>query len=131
MVIPDGTIKVACQQVCPVDAIEFGNIKDPESAVSKAKAREQDYALLGYLNIRPRTTYLGKLRNPNPKMPDYAALPLSRVEYNTKNHPAGHDSGHGDSHGDSHDDSHGDDRHGESEGHTSIMKNALRTGGLS
>ena len=131
VVIPDGTIKVACQQVCPVDAIEFGNIKDPESAVSKAKAREQDYALLGYLNIRPRTTYLGKLRNPNPKMPDYAALPLSRVEYNTKNHPAGHDSGHGDSHGDSHDDSHGDDRHGESEGHTSIMKNALRTGGLS
>jgi molybdopterin-containing oxidoreductase family iron-sulfur binding subunit len=100
----------------------FGDIKDPNSEVSKAKAREQDYALLGYLNIRPRTTYLGKLRNPNPEMPDYADLPLSRIEYNTKNHPA-----HGDDHG--HDD-HGHD-HDHGDGHTSIMKNALRTGGLS
>ena len=40
--------------------------------------------MLGYLNIRPRTTYLGRLRNPNPKMPDYAAQPLSRLEYETR-----------------------------------------------
>ncbi len=89
VVVPDGTIKTACQQVCPAAAIEFGNILDGQSAVSQAKSREHDYSLLGYLNIRPRTTYLGKLRNPNPKMPDYGALPLSRVEYNKKNHPAG------------------------------------------
>jgi MoCo/4Fe-4S cofactor protein with predicted Tat translocation signal len=87
--VPDGTIRTACQQVCPVEAIEFGNLLDPQSAVSQAKARSQDYALLGYLNIRPRTTYLGKLRNPNPKMPDYKALPLSRVEHNRKSRPAG------------------------------------------
>ena len=95
VVVPDGTIKVACQQVCPVEAIEFGNIDDPKSAVSLAKAREQDYSLLGYLNIRPRTTYLGKLRNPNPKMPDYQSLPLSRVEYNSKNHPPSDHGAHG------------------------------------
>jgi molybdopterin-containing oxidoreductase family iron-sulfur binding subunit len=95
VVVPDGSIKSACQQVCPVEAIVFGNILDPKSAVSQAKAREQDYSLLGYLNIRPRTTYLGRVRNPNPKMPDYAAQPLSRVENHRKNHPAGHEAPEG------------------------------------
>jgi molybdopterin-containing oxidoreductase family iron-sulfur binding subunit len=85
--VPDGNIKTACEQVCPVDAVVFGNILDTASAVAQAKAREHDYQLLGYLNIRPRTTYLGRLRNPNPKMPDYNKLPLSRVEYKNKNYP--------------------------------------------
>ena len=88
VVVPDGTIRTACQQACPVESIVFGNLLDPNSAVSQAKAREQDYSLLGYLNIRPRTTYLARIRNPNPKMPDYTELPLSRVENWNKNHPA-------------------------------------------
>ena len=88
VVVPDGHIKTACQQVCPVTAIEFGDLLDPDSKVSQAKQRSQDYALLGYLNTRPRTTFLAKLRNPNPRMPDYAALPpFSRVENRNKNHP--------------------------------------------
>ncbi|MES2695002.1 MAG: TAT-variant-translocated molybdopterin oxidoreductase [Verrucomicrobiota bacterium] len=97
--VPDKSFKVACQQSCPVDGIAFGDIKDPNSEVSKAKARDQEYEVLGYLNIRPRTTYSGKLRNPNPKMPDYRDLPASRIEYKKKNEPQhhGHDdhAGHG------------------------------------
>jgi molybdopterin-containing oxidoreductase family iron-sulfur binding subunit len=123
--IPDGALKVACQQVCPVEAIEFGNIKDVNSRVSQAKAREQDYAILGYLNIRPRTTYLGKLRNPNPAMPDYASQPLSRQEYEKKNYPAGHGhGGHGaEAHGEGHaaPDAHGHD-HAAEKPHASFGK---------
>ena len=97
VMVPDGSIKTACQQTCPVDAIVFGNILDQDSEVVKAKAREQEYEVLGYLNTRPRTTYAAKVRNPNPKMPDYRDLPLSRVEYSAKNEPAVH--GSHDSHG--------------------------------
>lgn len=89
VVVPDGTFTVACAQACPADSIVFGNIKDPTTRVSKMKALEQNYQLLGYLNTRPRITYMGKLRNPNREMPDFYELPLSREEYNSKAHPAG------------------------------------------
>ncbi|MFZ1728579.1 MAG: TAT-variant-translocated molybdopterin oxidoreductase [Bacteroidota bacterium] len=67
-VIKDGDIVPACEQSCPTQAIVFGDINDPESRVTKEKQRDRDYALLGELNVRPRTTYLARLRNPNPRL---------------------------------------------------------------
>ena len=66
--IADGEIKTACQTACPTQAIHFGDINDKNSEVSKAKASARRYALLGELGTRPRTTYSGKLRNPNPEL---------------------------------------------------------------
>jgi molybdopterin-containing oxidoreductase family iron-sulfur binding subunit len=62
----------ACQQACPSEAIIFGDISDPESQVAKLKSEPHNYGLLTYLNTNPRVTYLARLRNPNPAMPDAA-----------------------------------------------------------
>jgi len=66
--VRDGEIVTACEAVCPTEAIVFGNINDPNSRVAKMKADRRNYSLLSDLNTRPRTTYLGALRNPNPEI---------------------------------------------------------------
>ena len=66
--IKDGDVKTACQQACPASAIEFGDIRDASSRVAKAKADPRNYTLLEELNTKPRTTYLAKVRNPNPEL---------------------------------------------------------------
>ena len=68
--LPTDSFKVACQQVCPAEAIVFGNLNDVNSKVTIAKQDERNYGVLAYLGTRPRTSYLGRVRNPNPAMAD-------------------------------------------------------------
>jgi molybdopterin-containing oxidoreductase family iron-sulfur binding subunit len=87
--IPRGTLKTACQQACPAEAIVFGDLLDESSEVSQQRALPQNYSLLEYLNVRPRLTYLGRIRNPNP------AIPGARTSYVTSH---GHEEGHAETH---------------------------------
>ena len=63
--IRDGEVVTACQQVCPTQAIAFGNLNDKSSRVAKLQALPRRYNLLDDLNTRPRTVYLGYVRNTN------------------------------------------------------------------
>jgi molybdopterin-containing oxidoreductase family iron-sulfur binding subunit len=67
-VIPDGAVVTACAQTCPTQAIVFGDVNDPESAVSKSKASPRNYVLFSDMNIKPRTSFKARIRNPNPKL---------------------------------------------------------------
>ncbi|MCA9290786.1 MAG: hypothetical protein KDA25_06635, partial [Phycisphaerales bacterium] len=78
--IPDAAIETACAQACPTDAIIFGDRNDPTSRVAAAQRRDRSYEMLEELNVKARTKYLAKVRNP--------AVPHAAE--------AGHGGGHGD-----------------------------------
>lgn len=71
--IADGEVQTACQQACPAKAITFGDVADDDTEVSRLQANARAYELLAALNVKPRTSYLARLRNPNPALEESEA----------------------------------------------------------
>lgn len=59
----DGSIKTACQQACPTNAITFGDYNDETSALRKLYADDRRYQLLEEIGVQPSVHYLTKVRN--------------------------------------------------------------------
>ena len=57
----DGEVVTACQQACPCSAIEFGDLNDSKSQVTKLSKDKRSYKLLKELNTRPSISYLKKI----------------------------------------------------------------------
>ena len=63
------SVTVACQDACPTNAIDFGNLKADGDRINDAKENPRNYDLLKYIGTLPRTSYLARIKNPNMKMP--------------------------------------------------------------
>ena len=63
----DSDVKVACQQSCPTNAINFGNANDTHSAITKVRLESpnRQFYVLEQLHVLPNVTYLTKVRNTN------------------------------------------------------------------
>ena len=59
--VRDGEIVPACAQTCPTSAMRFGDLKDPDSHVSKRARDPRNYRVLESLNTKPAITYLKKI----------------------------------------------------------------------
>ncbi|GAB4237369.1 MAG: TAT-variant-translocated molybdopterin oxidoreductase [Acidobacteriota bacterium] len=66
--LADGEIQTACQQVCPTQAITFGDLNDAQSRVAEKRGDPRSYGILTELKTKPRTSYLARVRNPNPEL---------------------------------------------------------------
>ncbi|NTU82892.1 MAG: 4Fe-4S dicluster domain-containing protein, partial [Chloroflexales bacterium] len=63
--LEDGEVVSACAQVCPTQAIVFGDINNQQAQVARLKAEPHNYTVLNFLNTAPRTSYLPRVRNPS------------------------------------------------------------------
>jgi|TARA_B100000315_G_C14469915_1_gene537810 molybdopterin-containing oxidoreductase family iron-sulfur binding subunit len=64
--VRDGEIKMACEQSCPTDALQFGNLLDKDSKVEKVSDTPRKYYLLEGLHTLPSVSYLTRIRNNEP-----------------------------------------------------------------
>jgi Fe-S-cluster-containing dehydrogenase component len=84
LMIATDRVRTACQEACPAEAIAFGNLKDDKSSVVAWKNNSRNYELLGYLSVRARTTYLARIKNPNPALLAASPRELRKVGQGSK-----------------------------------------------
>ncbi len=92
---PIAPFKTACQAACPSEAIVFGNMNDPTQRIHQTRQDPRGFEMLKYLNVRPRVTYLARIKNPNMAMPGAALVGnINSPDYH------GHHDDHGADHAD-------------------------------
>lgn len=89
--VPDGMIQTACQQTCPTGAIVFGDLSDKNSRVSQLHYMSEHrhpraYGMLAEMNVRPRTAYLARIRNPHPLLAPYEPYSIPAVHHGAHEH---------------------------------------------
>jgi molybdopterin-containing oxidoreductase family iron-sulfur binding subunit len=73
--VREGEVKTACQQVCPTQAIIFGNLIEKGSRVRQLREDPLTFSVLAELGTYPRVTYLSEIRNPHPNLMARGAEP--------------------------------------------------------
>ncbi len=97
MPLVDGSIKTACQQACPTNAIMFGDANDENSEITKWRNDDKNYVLLEEVGVKPTVSYLLKVRNVDEQVTFYAE--------------EGHKGGHGEGHGEKHEEHKAEEKH--------------------
>ena len=92
--VPDGTIQTACQQACPTEAIVFGDQSDPSSRVARLGKDQRAYRVIDHVGTRPRVSYLARVRNLNPEMPEGFVAPAAVPRGDHQGQPAPGHNGH-------------------------------------
>ncbi len=79
--IRDGEVTPACAQVCPAEAIVFGDLNDLGSRVSAEHANPRAYEMLAELNLKTRNRFLARVRNPHPALAERVGAASEEVEH--------------------------------------------------
>lgn len=86
--LKDGSIKTACQDACPTNAIIFGDLNDEASAVSQWRQDDKNFLLLEEIGVKPTVSYLLKVRNQDEAIHNHEehAAPAHDEKAHTEHH---------------------------------------------